>query len=1584
MQEGDLQKTVKTIPFDKILVLADPDAGCNFDLTTLQYANGTPADDIAFLRINLFVRLWRKLGWSIEETDRALQLFAPQFGSNGSYSLKTALIYLAHLKTLDKRLKVGRQSRLKLLTLWADIATTGKKSLYEQLFLTRNILKSNPIFDAPLGNYLQYLDKETSTFKPFYFDTTKNEDAKNGNVALKFHNLAVQGALGLTADDISLILEDAGKSFETAELSLSTLSLLYRYGLLAKALKLSVRELITLKQLSGLDPFKPLHSEPPTTIEQDHPFSQTLRFVEIVEQVRDGGLKIEDLDYLLRHCFDETGPYRPNREKMMGLLKTLSEGIRAIRAEHVVPVSPDALGEETLRQKLGLALTPDVVERFLAMMNGTAEFTATVVGEKLAPETFTDEPAIRQVVYNEIRKEQKLTFRGVLVEDIKEELKKEFAAALIEPQQKVFASLLDNIQNLARDFFDNQLKKQPLRLNDEAGFLEDSDYEELFQALTPLKKILPTDTPEEITNKVQQNEDIERENQKSMQQRRYRTAQAFLPWLQQRLIRQFTVQTMVAQTSADPALVESLVTDERLLAKPDANPLLVSFAMTGEQGINATLFDSDDLLGENQPTPPILRSADTALKDATGTNGTPLKSANSARFEGYFEVPAPGAYRLYVMLEKKDAEAELRLDHLPDPVFLKGKADVDNKTLDEYLELKTGILYRFSLELKKLNGGRGRLLVQSETLPKDGIDQLKLHPLSAMAGAQSAIILLTKALQLVQSLGLSEREISYVLTHAKDFGDISLSRLPIQAVKDTSEEKEKTTQQFTQVLRLVSYVRLKNDLAAGTNDLIELFETNGTGDLSKVYPLIAKLTRRDEATVKATANALVSAAPTFASEEPLVRLWEALQIVERFGVSAASLQEWTDIISVAATPEQRFEIAHELKDTIKARFEPETWQRVAQPIFDKLRQRQRDALVAHVMHQHRFDRIEQLYEYFLIDPGMEPVVQTSRIRLAISTVQLFIQRCLLNLERNVHTSAINSKQWEWMKRYRVWEANRKIFLFPENWLEPEFRDDKTHLFTELEGALLQGDVSSDLVEDAFLNYLKKLDELARLDIIAMHCEDKPDPAQNTLHVFGRTFSQPHKYFYRRYAHQAWTPWEPVTAEIEGDHLAPVVWRDRLYLFWVTFMDKPNENGKPGQLDDKPSEASLSQLMTAMQAVSKDKQIDVQLHWSEYLHGEWSTRVSGGFVPATSSVAMLVKKGNTIPTLINTEWSTIPITVPLTFDTRSIFIHVAVQATNKDAEEGGVYIHLKGTDGFQHGFYLAGRNCLPEKTGYINEPRNPYNVGNNVTTVYKGNNSFEVTFNQRIISGTSAIEQPKTILNSSREFTLLPCNNDIRLGKVDSASVAADNPAAVAEAINSGLAEIASLMKPVFYQDKTNTLFVEPNVTERTIEEWNDWIPPTIKPDTQWGNPDWWKELPVTPDIPKGARPYPGTPDTWPQVDSDSYIKTNPGTDWLVNSITGLVFDGEVVGPQGHAGLEIVPSFEGLGAIIEGGIPIEAQAGSHLAAGDVLVIHDDTTFGQSGLTQQAGGLNVVGNAGLNSTLAQNVRLGTNSPARRNGR
>ena len=92
-------------------------------------------------------------------------------------------------------------------------------------------------------------------------------------------------------------------------------------------------------------------------------------------------------------------------------------------------------------------------------------------------------------------------------------------------------------------------------------------------------------------------------------------------------------------------------------------------------------------------------------------------------------------------------------------------------------------------------------------------------------------------------------------------------------------------------------------------------------------------------------------------------------------------------------------------------------------------------------------------------------MQTSRIRHALSSVQLFIERCLMNLEPRVSSASINPKQWEWMKRYRVWEANRKVFLYPENWLEPELRDDKSPFFKEIESELLQSDITEDCRSD---------------------------------------------------------------------------------------------------------------------------------------------------------------------------------------------------------------------------------------------------------------------------------------------------------------------------------------------------------------------------------------------------------------------------------------------------------------------------------------------------------------------------------------
>lgn len=1699
--KGKIEKfrtDIEAMPFDKALVLADPDAGCNFDQTTLQYADGTAADPIVFLRINLFVRLWRKLGWSIEETDSALTAFIPQSApidgtaaSLAKQPLKTALIYLAHLKALDEKLKVGKQSRLKLLTLWSDIATTGKKALYAQLFLTRSVLKSDAVFDDALGNYLQYFNTVANKYKPFQWNPTQSENPATGNVSLKSHQLALQEAVGLTAEDISHILTDADTSLEKAELSLPNVSLLYRYGLLAKALKLTMRELIALKQLSGLDPFKALHPEPladspagvvppQKAIDLDHPFSQTIEFVKVVEEVKDSGLKIEDLDYLLRHRFDETGKYRPNRESTLALLKSLSEGVRAIRAEHAVPDDPTALSDEALWQKLGLALPTDVLATFTAMLNRTAEFTATravASADQLHPADFSGESSIIVLPYNGTKNQQALVHRGVLFDSEKAELKAKFGAKLPVGKKATFEALLDDTQAKAEQeahaFFDLHLRKQT-GSQPERGFLEAADFEFLFarpfdidlsepvrvaidgiSALEePVKDVIKNqfsahDIPLSDAARVAKNREnfwrltdngrgftlskvdtlhvelqarsfdvdlsapeqlplrsalegianagevpdtikgeftargISLSNQATIAKdggnlwrltdngsiftiSRIRelnvsiekvsvVARAFFPFLQQRLIRQFIVQTMTAQTGADPMLVESLLTDERLLGGPE--PLLDAFATTAERSLTTTFFASADATGAALATVSLV-DADTGSKDK---DGNPLKpaGANSARLEGYFVVPATGAYRFYIELDKKNAEAELSFPHLPEPVFLEGAAAADHVTLgdqpDEFLELKGGVPYRFSLDLRKLDVGDARLLVQGETLPKGPLSQLMLYPTAAIEDAERAMILLSKALQLVQSLSLSEREIRYLLTHAADFGGVSLSELPTLRVGDTPAEKSATTQRFRRFRRLAAYARLKRDLAGGTDDLIGIFEASPTmtsverqnvpfanrllantfgahpklsvhynaqiqvqrltydgalGDveaaqIKELLPgsallaslidelrttlpdrlrKIAKLTRRDEATVKSCAAALFSGTD-FRSEEPLWSLWEALQVVERFGVPPASLLGWADIIRSTSTGARRFELARDVKEAIKARFEPEAWQRVAQPIFDKLRQRQRDALVSHVMQQHGFDRMEQLYEHFLIDPGMEPLVQTSRIRLAISSLQLFIQRCLLNLEPKVHPSAIiNSKQWEWVKRYRVWEANRKIFLFPENWLEPEFRDDKTHLFTELEGALLQGDVSSDLVEDAFLNYLRKLDELARLDICAMHIEDNVDPALRVLHVFGRTYSQPHKYFYRRYAHQMWTPWEPVSAEIEGDHLAPVVWRDRLYLFWVTFLEKAVS---------PTSDTTIDPTKTVTIPIVK-KDVEAQLHWSEYLQGEWTTRESSDFSAPS------------------------PVRIPnvTSFDSKSVFIDVSKDYHQIDGAELGVFIRLGGA--IQQAFYLAGRNSAPEKSDGGSSPDNSYLRAKKITANrYSGSGrlSIPIAFDHF----NDSIKGPD-ILKEGDEYTLLPCNN--------------------IPALNSS-GRSTFFNRPVFYQDNRHTFFVEPNVTETTTKQKEGWVKGAPQPEPEFRLPDWWKDHVIIQEIvvhdPKGPIWNP------PSIDKVSIIEPKDEWDWLVNPVTAIKFDNVLIGSIGQLGIELLT---GNGPAVNQG-HVHVNPGSGLAVGSTVVVRDMATFANPG-------------------------------------
>ncbi len=322
--------------------------------------------------------------------------------------------------------------------------------------------------------------------------------------------------------------------------------------------------------------------------------------------------------------------------------------------------------------------------------------------------------------------------------------------------------------------------------------------------------------------------------------------------------------------------------------------------------------------------------------------------------------------------------------------------------------------------------------------------------------------------------------------------------------------------------------------------------------------------------------------------------------------------------------------AKDIRMAAKARYNDEEWAKVAKPLQDVLRERQRQSLVAFIVASPNiidvvgtasYKNEKELYEFLLIDVEMKPCMKTSRIRQAISSVQQFMDRIILSLEYIdgnpaylISLSPDKVAQWEsWRKWYRVWEANRKVFLYPENWIEPELRDDKTPFFKEMETQLLQDEVKSETAERAFMDYLERLDEVSRLEPVGAYHQVEPasgtEEAIDILHVIARTYGEPHRYFYRKLEHNEWTPWEKMNVDAKTNHIVPMVWNRRLYLFWITFKTKKPANNTVNTGPDAWVNKMLSTGIVKDTDNDKTGILEATLNWSEFKDNKWQATQS---------------------------------------------------------------------------------------------------------------------------------------------------------------------------------------------------------------------------------------------------------------------------------------------------------------------------------------------------------------------------------------
>lgn len=262
-------------------------------------------------------------------------------------------------------------------------------------------------------------------------------------------------------------------------------------------------------------------------------------------------------------------------------------------------------------------------------------------------------------------------------------------------------------------------------------------------------------------------------------------------------------------------------------------------------------------------------------------------------------------------------------------------------------------------------------------------------------------------------------------------------------------------------------------------------------------------------------------------------------------------------------------------------------------VGDSILETQRDALVDYYLGQvvtntpdmapqcEKLKSADDVSDYLLTDVAVSSKVRTTRLSHITSSLQQFINRVSLNIEPGLYMTAEESKNWEeFTNRYNYWSADRLLRTYPESYLEPLLRLNKTEFFFQLESALNQGRINETAVQQAVLGYLNNFEDVSNLKVIAGY-EDGVEIGKDKYLFLGRTRTEPYQYYWRALdlsirhpdtdalSPNAWSEWKPIDlplASVDPDLIRPVFLNNRLYIAW-TEIEEQKKVEEPAKLRD---------------------------------------------------------------------------------------------------------------------------------------------------------------------------------------------------------------------------------------------------------------------------------------------------------------------------------------------------------------------------------------------------------------------------------
>ena len=386
--------------------------------------------------------------------------------------------------------------------------------------------------------------------------------------------------------------------------------------------------------------------------------------------------------------------------------------------------------------------------------------------------------------------------------------------------------------------------------------------------------------------------------------------------------------------------------------------------------------------------------------------------------------------------------------------------------------------------------------------------------------------------------------------------------------------EQNTPLNLEQIFNLATYEQLIKQLNDDSYGLVNyLLSTNSATDSTEqrenAASLLASIFNRDATQVRLAIDSLWSdiiamGSVPYNTLAGLYRMYRLFIIADQLQVSIPTVVALYNL-RTATSYDSIASVATSLLAQVRASFSETSESR---QLTSLLLERRRNALLPLALHRSaslNLNSVKDINQYLCIDVLSGGDIDTSLIVEAINALQLYINQVRMGLEPNVRTTAELEAFWEFSSNYRVWQANREVFFYPENYLDPNIRLGKTELMESFENGLQEADLNEETVETAFRSYVDDFALLSSLRFSGGYNYTQNDPEDgyvtDVFVLIGRTHIRPYQHYLRTMTFRRniatnaisgsdYGNWSKISLTIDSPMVCPCFAYGKLFLFWV--------------------------------------------------------------------------------------------------------------------------------------------------------------------------------------------------------------------------------------------------------------------------------------------------------------------------------------------------------------------------------------------------------------------------------------------------